>query len=112
MLHSKIFLIDDEFAIIGTANCNNRGYTHDNEVAAGIYGTYDKKTTFAQELRIRLWMEHLDQNREDLVDPIASVRHWSSPSSTAKIAKYDPDGGSDPFWQRLIPESIIDPDGS
>jgi phosphatidylserine/phosphatidylglycerophosphate/cardiolipin synthase-like enzyme len=36
-IHAKVFIIDDKFAIIGSANCNNRGYTHDSEVVAGIF---------------------------------------------------------------------------
>lgn len=36
-IHAKMFIMDDKFAIIGSANCNNRGYTHDSEVVAGIF---------------------------------------------------------------------------
>lgn len=111
-VHAKMFVVDDEFAIIGSANCNNRGYTHDSEVVAGICGMFDDNVTFAQELRIRLWREHLGLSRADVFDPIASARHWFSPPSTSSISIYNPTGGTDPIWQRLIPESIIDPDGS
>ena len=36
-VHSKIYIIDDKFAIIGSANCNRRGWEQDSEVVAGIY---------------------------------------------------------------------------
>ena len=36
-VHSKIWIMDDRFAVIGSSNCNNRGYNHDSEVVAGIY---------------------------------------------------------------------------
>ena len=69
-VHAKTWIFDDEFAIIGSANCNNRGYTHDSEVVAGIYGViYDKEIdpwnhnlNIATALRMRLWSEHLQKN--------------------------------------------------
>ena len=36
-VHSKTWVIDDEFAIVGSANCNRRGYTHDSEASVGVY---------------------------------------------------------------------------
>ena len=30
-VHAKIWVFDDDYAIIGSANCNNRGYTHDSD---------------------------------------------------------------------------------
>jgi len=75
-----VWLCDDKYAIIGSANCDNRGYTHDSEVLAGIYDyKVDQGDTsrcnqqynprqdilyprcpFAKELRIRLWKHHLN----------------------------------------------------
>ena len=51
-VHAKMWIIDDEFAIIGSANCNRRSYAHDSEVMAGIY---DLERNFAKQLRIALW---------------------------------------------------------
>ena len=79
-VHAKVWLCDDKYAIIGSANCDNRGYTHDSEVLAGIYDSkVDQGDTsrcnqqynprqdilyprcpFAKELRIRLWKHHLN----------------------------------------------------
>jgi len=57
-VHAKTWIFDDRFAIIGSANCNQRGWTHDSESCVGTFdeskdtpGTY----TFAHRLRIRLW---------------------------------------------------------
>lgn len=36
-VHSKTWIIDDEVAIIGSANCNRRGWSYDTEVIAAIY---------------------------------------------------------------------------
>ncbi|TMQ11136.1 MAG: cardiolipin synthase [Deltaproteobacteria bacterium] len=38
-VHAKTFVIDDDIAIIGTANLDNRSFRLDFEVAAVIYGT-------------------------------------------------------------------------
>ena len=37
-LHAKTFVIDDDVAIIGTANLDNRSFRLDFEVAAVLYG--------------------------------------------------------------------------
>jgi phosphatidylserine/phosphatidylglycerophosphate/cardiolipin synthase-like enzyme len=61
-LHSKLWIFDDEFAIIGSANCNRRGYSYDSELCVGIAdprrltgGMY-----FAKRLRMNLWLKHLN----------------------------------------------------
>jgi len=36
-VHSKVWIIDDQFAVIGSVNSNQRSWMHDSEVAAGIY---------------------------------------------------------------------------
>jgi len=87
-VHSKTFIFDDKFAIIGSANMNRRGYTHDSEQNAGIFDTNQKKKFFfAHELRMNLWGKLLDMRPIDLVDPIASSIHWTKP--IGNIAAYD-----------------------
>src|SRR5207249_2712906 len=62
-VHAKLYIIDDEFAVVGSANCNRRGWEHDSELMVGIY---DESTnghyalSFAHRLRIRLWARHLN----------------------------------------------------
>lgn len=36
-VHSKCWVFDDELAVIGSANCNRRGYQHDSELDAFIW---------------------------------------------------------------------------
>jgi len=36
-VHSKCWVFDDELAVIGSSNCNRRGYQHDSEVDAFIW---------------------------------------------------------------------------
>jgi phosphatidylserine/phosphatidylglycerophosphate/cardiolipin synthase-like enzyme len=115
-VHAKIFIIDDEFSIIGSANCNRRGYTHDSEVVAAIHDP-----AFSRDLRIRLWTEHLGMPAGSLSDPIASAAHWFTPPPGSFIARYDPNVGNDRhynpfsagFWAQLGDWDVeIDPDGS
>lgn len=74
-VHSKCWVFDDELAVIGSANCNRRGYQHDSEVDAFIWddaaidpslvalaapGDFASEAarlglTFAQHFRTRLW---------------------------------------------------------
>ena len=115
-VHSKIMIMDDLFAIIGTANINNRGYTHDSEVSAGIYGPSptNSGTSFAKQLRLKLWAEHLNLTSSSSIDnPIRGFRLWSRPSISSRIALYDRNASNDSFISRNHPaNAIIDPDGS
>src|SRR5690606_3998382 len=45
ILHSKIVLIDDEFAFLGSVNLNRRSFIHDTENALFVYSP-----AYAQEL--------------------------------------------------------------
>jgi phosphatidylserine/phosphatidylglycerophosphate/cardiolipin synthase-like enzyme len=55
-VHSKIVLIDDVFACIGSANLFSRSMAGvDTEVSAAVSTT----TTLVRDLRTRLWREHL-----------------------------------------------------
>lgn len=70
-IHSKTWVFDDEMAIIGTANVNRRGLYFDSEVAAAIFDVppllVQGRLSFAQQLRMQLWSEHLGV-------PLAQVR--------------------------------------
>ena len=98
-VHSKIWLIDDEFAVIGTTNSNRRSWSHDCEIAAGIYETSTNQVAryrFAHLLRIRIWQEHLgmsgDQGAAELTDGVASGAHWLRlPQSGARVRPYNLD---------------------
>lgn len=60
-VHSKLWLVDDVFAAIGSANVNNRGMNHDSEVDVFVVdGRSDRAgRRFAKQLRVDLWAEHL-----------------------------------------------------
>ena len=87
-VHSKIWIMDDKFAVIGSANCNMRGYTHDSEVVAGIYDeSKDTPCTlhFAHSLRIKLWALHLNLLPAAVFDPLGSAAHWFKPTIDSRI---------------------------
>jgi len=93
-MHSKAWVFDDKFAIIGSANVNRRGYTHDSEVQCGIFDVKaDKKSRWywAHELRMNLWAKHLGVSPISCRDPIASLPFWTATSTgtTRAVRVYD-----------------------
>ncbi len=88
-VHAKLFVMDDEYAIVGTANANNRGYFLDSEAAVCVAERSARDATgtrrgewfaiegnFARRLRIRLWAEHLALQPEELFDGVGAHVHW------------------------------------
>lgn len=111
-VHAKTWVIDDELAIIGSANCNQRGWTHDSEVNAVIFEDPSPTgLTFAQRLRMRLWSEHLNVPASSVTDGVASARLWTPPSPRARVRPYNPRAGRDGRMAGLIPIGVIDPAG-
>lgn len=92
-VHSKSWVFDDELAVIGSANCNRRGYQHDSEVDAFIFDDAPVRSnpTFAQQYRMRLWKEHLSVPARDVVDGVASAALWRAPMrpATACVMPFD-----------------------
>jgi phosphatidylserine/phosphatidylglycerophosphate/cardiolipin synthase-like enzyme len=101
-IHSKLFVLDDLYAIIGSANANNRGYFTDSEVAAcvaeyswsrpegGRHGSwFVTVSNFARRLRVRLWSEHLELEEEEVFDAIGALAHWDTPPPQAHVGTYE-----------------------
>jgi phosphatidylserine/phosphatidylglycerophosphate/cardiolipin synthase-like enzyme len=88
-LHSKTWIFDDGYVITGSANCDNRGYTLDTEVVAGIAESnlFDVATGegFAVDLRIRLWHKHLGLPHSHLRDWPKAIQFWRSPPPSAMV---------------------------
>jgi phosphatidylserine/phosphatidylglycerophosphate/cardiolipin synthase-like enzyme len=89
-LHSKTWIFDDGYVIIGSANCDNRGYTHDTEVAAGIADLNMLDVylgeSIATDLRTRLWHKHLGLPHAQLRDWDKAIKYWKKPPPSAMIA--------------------------
>ena len=95
-VHSKVWIIDDEFAVIGSVNSNQRSWMHDSEVAAGIYDASadgSNRAPLPHSLRIELWQEHLNmrtpEGAAELRDGVAGAAHWLQPPKGARVRPYD-----------------------
>lgn len=74
-VHSKTMIIDDRYAVIGSANINSRSFTTDSEIGVAIVdskevkseikGDSDKCGMFPREYRKALWAEHLGMPSPD-----------------------------------------------
>ena len=82
-VHSKVCIVDDVWATVGSDNFNRRSWTHDSELTAAVLdderderepadpgGLGDGARRFARQLRLDLLREHLDLDDDtDLLDP-------------------------------------------
>lgn len=68
-VHSKLFIADDEFALIGSANFDQRSMTHDGEIKIGVV---DQDNIFVKQLRSTLFEEHSLQSDTTDADPIVA----------------------------------------
>jgi hypothetical protein len=106
-VHSKTAVIDGELMLIGSANCNNRGWESDSElVVAAFNEARTGQFTTAPRLRMALWSEHLDQPAANFQDPVASRALWDRAPSR-HVCKYVSTAGTDGVSGRL--DGIVDP---
>ncbi|AWH52942.1 phospholipase [Stenotrophomonas sp. ESTM1D_MKCIP4_1] len=90
-VHSKLLIVDDAVAIIGSANCNDRSLlgTGDTEIAAVIVDGEAKPMDlgngmrvitrkFARDLRMRLWKKFLGQELEEIPEKGKKLFNFSS----------------------------------
>jgi phosphatidylserine/phosphatidylglycerophosphate/cardiolipin synthase-like enzyme len=67
IIHSKLMIVDDEFVLVGSANVGQRSMTTDSELHLGIV---DGANTFARNLRLTLWREHMELTDDSpILDP-------------------------------------------
>jgi phosphatidylserine/phosphatidylglycerophosphate/cardiolipin synthase-like enzyme len=80
-VHAKVVVVDDVWAMVGSDNLNRRSWSHDSELSIAVLdsqrdareprdpaGLGDGARTFARDLRLRLWREHLDRDADDVAD--------------------------------------------
>ncbi|HEF1899652.1 phospholipase D-like domain-containing protein [Bacillus cereus] len=87
-VHSKLWIIDDEYVAVGSANCDDRGYTYDTEIMAGITEEPIERAAggmFARDLRIALWRKHLGLPHAQFVNIATGLRHWLNPPPSAMV---------------------------
>lgn len=82
-VHSKVCVVDDVWASIGSDNFNRRSWTHDSELSTAVLdttrdprepldpgGAGDGARTFARDLRMELAREHLDLDPDGAEDDL------------------------------------------
>lgn len=99
-VHSKLWVFDDELAIVGSANCNARGYEHDSEVIgawsdpdwSSAKKWHELELNLAHKLRIELWKHHLNLPGEAVHDPLAAALYWRHPHPQGRVEQLREDG--------------------
>jgi phosphatidylserine/phosphatidylglycerophosphate/cardiolipin synthase-like enzyme len=106
-VHAKMAVIDDELMLIGSANCNNRGWETDSELVIASFEDEGGTTATAGQLRMALWAHHLGVPASAVADAAGSRQLWDT-ASMRRVCRYDPDGGHDGrlSWR---PDFIVDP---
>lgn len=119
-VHSKLWIFDDQIAVVGSANSNRRGYSHDSE-ADVAFG--DLVVPGAVEgLRSQLWTRALGTIAPAaLASPLTSIGIWKSASfaAGAHVETYVPGVDTEPvpawaspvvspdeFWNRVIDPEV------
>lgn len=93
-VHSKTWVFDDEYAIVGTANCTRRSFTYDSEVVVGVADdAIDTTVTyaFARSMRINLWHKHLGVPHSAVRDYREGLKLWQKLPPTAMGYDYGKD---------------------
>jgi phospholipase D1/2 len=113
--HWKALIIDDEFAIVGSAGVEQSGMTNDLDMSVGIC---DPATVTG--IRKQLWSEHLNVSPEDprLDDPISAIeRLWPAIAGAqppGRVRRYWPDDvewnpSYGQFFESYEPCGLLDP---
>lgn len=96
-VHSKLLLVDDEAAFVGTLNYSRRSWTHDSEVMATVIDTGGPSfppapdpSAFAADLRAALWAEHLQVPVSSVTDVGAAKSLWVTLPAGARVRPYNP----------------------
>lgn len=117
-VHSKLLIVDDDAACVGSVNSNRRSWTHDSEVDAVCVddaGRGDPANPpswgFARRLRADLWAQHLGVAAGGLGDASASIALWQSAAAgtlaSASVRKYDALASVPRFVPPLFPPALL-----
>lgn len=112
-VHSKLMIVDDRFARIGSANLNNRSMGYDTECDLAIEASEPRVAVEIAHLRNRLLAEHLDVDPESVERSIDAARGSLVAGIEAlrgrprTLMPLEPDPDTDPL---LIDAAVIDPE--
>ena len=112
-IHSKSWIVDDVFAVVGSANVNRRGWGFDSESIAAVLdeSPVPGNPSFAQSLRMQLWAMHLGLDASKLAHGWAPsvMRLWDSLPQSAMVEKYplhwDRPSSKRELWGLLDPQN-------
>jgi hypothetical protein len=93
--------------LIGSANCNNRGWETDSELVTASFEDAGGTSCVAGRLRAELWAHHLGVPAAAVADPVGSQGLWDT-AATRLVGRYAPDGGRDAATSRR-PRRYADP---
>jgi phosphatidylserine/phosphatidylglycerophosphate/cardiolipin synthase-like enzyme/LAS superfamily LD-carboxypeptidase LdcB len=93
-VHSKMAVIDDQLMLIGSANCNHRGWESDSELVLATFEDTLAAASTAARLRVQLWAHHLGVSPSAVADPMRSRGLWDM-APARHVCPYDPAAGRD-----------------
>lgn len=128
-VHSKLTIVDDVVAVIGSANSNYRSWTHDSEVmltladTSGPGGLDSDSQGPLRAMRSAIWQQHLTPiggSLVDVTDPEKARALWTAVwngTATAHVRAYRPlTPAARPSWMLKLPaigewlwQNVIDP---
>jgi len=143
-VHAKVCVVDDVWAAVGSDNFNRRSWSHDSELSCGVLdqaldprepldpgGLGDRARTYARDLRLYLWREHLERaggDDRDLIEPGQAVARFRETANALDQWHRDGHRGERPpgrvrsharvqvsrptrLWAEPVYERGYDPDG-
>ncbi len=109
VVHAKLMIVDDELALVGSANVCQRSMAHDTEVHLAVVDAEDR---FVRDLRLALWTEHMEIKNPDLIrDPCTGFEHYmkNATEGEGRLRLFDMDKKSWVPFHKTIMDRLIDP---
>jgi len=119
-VHSKLTIVDDTVAVVGSANSNYRSWTHDSEVMVTIVdpsgpgGIDPKDWQPIRAMRAAIWQQHLRAVADPTMgNPLAAHTFWTDvwagKSKTTHVRPYQPPTlPSRPKWAWTAPAPVAE----
>ncbi|MFN2185801.1 MAG: phospholipase D-like domain-containing protein [Anaerolineae bacterium] len=109
VVHAKLMLVDDEYALVGSANICQRSIAYISELQLGVV---DAENRLVRDLRLALWQEHLELDKPDRVrDPQAGVHEWQE-TTARQTGRLRPLSNRRPIFRfpyRYLFNRVLDP---